>query len=81
MAAQRQETYSSEEVRLLLLEQKNDSFYEVLKDLKGSNAEMRISMSRLSSKIDANFKFLLTTMISGFVGMFGIMAHGFHWIV
>ena len=33
----------------------------------------------LHGKIDSRFLWLLSFMIAGFTGMFGVMAHGFHW--
>ncbi len=36
-------------------------------------------IEKIDSKIESNFKWLLSFMISGFVGVLGLMAHGFKW--
>ncbi len=31
-------------------------------------------------KIDEKIKWVIGTMVSGFAGLFALMAHGFHWL-
>lgn len=35
---------------------------------------------RFEEKLDNQIKWLLGIMLSGFAGIFGLMAHGFHWL-
>ena len=53
-------------------------------DLRGEIRDMRLEMDRRFDRLDGemwrNFRWLLGVMLGGFVGTFGVMAHGFHWL-
>jgi hypothetical protein len=60
---------NSHETRIALLEQSILYMRESIDDIK-------LILSKLDSKVDSNFKWLL----AGLAGLAGLMAHGFHWI-
>ncbi len=50
-------------------------------------AGTRLVLERLDRRLDrmedrqgADFRWLLGAMLAGFAGLFGAMAHGFHWL-
>jgi len=61
--------FNSHETRIALLEQSNSYIIKTLDEIK-------LHLHKLDSKVDSNFKWLLT----GLAGLAGLMAHGFHWI-
>lgn len=106
--ANHKDMISSEEARIMLLEQRSDDFHQALIriDTRFENLERKIDsrfdqidgkfetlerkidgrfnsiesrIEKLDLRIDSNFKWLLGFIIPGFLGLLGIMAHGFHW--
>ena len=99
--ANRKDMISSEEVRIMLLEQKNDDFNQALNriekrfdhidqrfdllDKKFDQVDKRFDrlearIDNLDSRIDSNFKWILGFIIPGFLGVLGLIAHGFKWL-
>ena len=83
-------TYTEEEYRLGLLENKMDDIGETLKEIKSELKEMRTDISGLRidmcsgvteirKEMKSDFRWLLGVMgvLSATTG--GIVAHGFHW--
>lgn len=94
-----QNMITTNEARIMLLEQKNDDFHQTLIRIETKidamdqkfevkfetkieviDQKFETKFDKLTAHIDSNFKWLLGFMISGFIGMMGLMAHGFHWL-
>lgn len=54
-----------------------DSRFEMI-DTKFDRIDTKFD--RFEEKLDNQIKWLLGIMLSGFAGIFGLMAHGFHWL-
>lgn len=61
-----------------LIEIKSD-IKESRKDTDRSLMDIRSDIKEVRREARTEFFWLLTFTIGGFVGMFGFMAHGFHW--
>lgn len=74
----------SNDERIAVLENTNAHILTTLDEIK--NALIRIDIKldskfdTLDRKIDSNFKWLLTIMIGGFVGTWGVLSHVLHWV-
>lgn len=95
--ANHKDMISSEEARIMLLEQKSDDFHQALIriekrfdliDARFETLERKIDsrfnslenrIEKLDSRIDSNFKWILTFILPSFLGILGLMAHGFKW--
>ena len=60
--------------RFIALDQKIDSKFDTL------DKKIDSKFDTLDRKIDSNFKWLLTIMIGGFVGTWGVLSHVLHWV-
>lgn len=56
------------------------SLADIRQDIKGMMYRMENKFDALDKKIDSNFKWLLTIMIGGFVGTWGVLSHVLHWV-
>lgn len=69
---------------MLRIEKKFDAvdfrFDRMEKRLDALDEKVTSGFIRLDQKIDSNFKWLLGIYIGGLASLFGIMAHGFHWV-
>ena len=54
---------------------------ELLKQRDANNKETFDRLYALIDKVESNQRWILGLMGSGFIGILGIMAHGFKWIV
>ena len=66
-------TYTQEQLDIELLKQSQSELFRTMdridKDLKDG-----------FKKVESNQKWMLSLMSSGFLGLLGLMAHGFKWI-
>lgn len=66
-------TYTQEQLKMALLKQSQSELFRVMyridKDLKEG-----------FKRVESNQKWILSLMGSGFLGLLGLMAHGFKWI-
>lgn len=60
------------EARVAVLEQ-------IAKQTEGVLERMDRRLERLEDRQRTDFLWLLGVMLGGFAGIFGLMAHGFHW--
>jgi len=71
------------ETRTALLEQSmmniDRTLIEIKSDIKSSIVEIKSDIKESRKEMRSEFRWLLTFTIGGFVGLFGFMAHGFHW--
>lgn len=60
-------------------------FKEDVRDLKGEVSKLRSDLKeevgKLREEARMDFRWLLAIMIGGIVGLAGLMAHGFHWLI
>lgn len=56
------------------------SLADLRQDIKRMMDRMENKFDTLDKKIDSNFKWLLTIMIGGFVGTWGVLSHVLHWV-
>ncbi len=63
-------TYTHEQLEIALLKQKNEAIYKTFEHLY-----------KAIDEIKSNQRWLLGLMGSGFLGLLGLMAHGFKWII
>jgi hypothetical protein len=61
------------EARVAVLEQ-------IAKDMKDLLRELKDGVLRQETRQHTDFLWLLGVMLGGFAGLFGFMAHGFHWL-
>ncbi len=61
--------YTQNEFDIALIQQQNNEFYRTLLDIKAEIKECKIDI-----------RWVLGLMGTGFLGLLGLMAHGFHWI-
>ena len=54
---------------------------ELLKQRDANNKETFDRLYALIDKVESNQRWILGLMGSGFIGILGLMAHGFKWIV
>lgn len=64
--------YTQEQLDIALLKQQSSTMTQTLNRIENE----LISMDK---KIDSRFLYILSFMISGFIGTLSLMAHGFHW--
>ena len=64
--------YTQEQLDIKLLQKDNSSMAQTLIRIENE-------LISIDKKTDSNFLWLITFMISGFVGTLGLMAHGFKW--
>lgn len=62
-------TYTEEQLQIELLKQKNEDIYKNFEHIY-----------KLLDKIESHQKWVLGIMGSGFIGLLGLLAHGFKWI-
>lgn len=61
--------YNQEQLDIELLKQKNEEFHRNFAHI-----------FKILDKIESNQRWMLSLMGSGFLGLLGLMAHGFKWI-
>lgn len=64
-----EKTYTQEQLDIELLKQKNEEFHRSFEQIY-----------KLLDRIESQQKWMLGLMGSGFLGLLGLMAHGFKWI-
>lgn len=64
--------YTQEQLEIALIKQQSGSMAQTLNRIENE-------LIAIDKKTDSNFLWLITFMISGFVGTLGLMAHGFRW--
>ena len=52
---------------------------EIAKGTKEALADMRAEIRALRADQRSDFRWLLGIILGGYVGLLGVMAHGFHW--
>lgn len=65
-----QHTYTQEQLDIALLKQKNDEFHRNFDHIY-----------KILDKIESNQRWILGLMGSGFLGVLGLLAHGFKLII
>ena len=70
----------NEDTRLALLEQSISHINATLLRFEHRFDQLDSKLEKLDSRIDSNFKWLLSVMIAGFGSLLGIIAHAQHWI-
>jgi hypothetical protein len=63
-------TYTQEQLNIELLKQKNEEIYKTFDHIYKS-----------MDRIESNQRWMFGLMGSGFLGLLGLMAHGFKWII
>lgn len=64
--------YTQEQLDIELLKKESSVTSQTLNRIENE-------LIAIDKKTDSNFLWLITFMISGFVGTLGLMAHGFKW--
>ena len=52
---------------------------EIAKATKDALIDLRTEMRALRADQRSDFRWLLGIILGGYVGLLGVMAHGFHW--
>lgn len=52
---------------------------EIAKTTKDALIDLRTEMRALRADQRSDFRWLLGIILGGYVGLLGVMAHGFHW--
>ncbi len=80
--------FYNHETRIALVEQSIIRIDSTMADIRTILIKMDEKIDKVNDRIDktndkieSNFKWTLGIMIAGFSGLFGVMAHEFHWIV
>jgi len=68
------ELYTQEQMDIALLKNTNDEFHR-------SNERIEKHLEKIENNMNANMKWLLGLMGTGFIGILSLMAHGFKWII
>lgn len=75
--------YTQEQLDIALLKQESSTTSVALSRIENElisiDSKIESKIEKIDSKIESNFKWQLSFMISGFVGVLGLMAHGFKW--
>ncbi len=71
--------YTQEQLDIELLKQQSGTMTQTLVRIENELISMDKKIDSNFTWLLSNFKWLLSFMISGFVGILGLMAHGFHW--
>ena len=58
---------------------KSNFTIEIKKDFKEGLTYNGSEIRRLREEVKSDHRWMFGLMIAGFTGMFGVMAHGFHW--
>ena len=84
MTITKREAFMSNEERLAILETTNAHILDTLARIENRfislDQKIDSKFDTLDRKIDSNFKWLLTIMIGGFVGTWGVLSHVLHWV-
>ena len=74
---------SSEEARIMLLEQKNDDFYQALHRMEKRFDQLDAKIERLDSKVDSHFHWMIGLIFglyaTGFATLIGAVGKAYHW--
>jgi hypothetical protein len=73
--------FYNHDTRIALLENIASDIRDDMKEIRGDIKELKQDMKDIRKESHSNFKWLLGFMISGFIGMFGLIAHTQHWII
>jgi hypothetical protein len=65
--------YTQEQLDIELLKQQSGTTTQTLNRIE-------TELNAMDKKIDSNFKWLLSLLISELAASLGLMAHGFHWL-
>jgi predicted PurR-regulated permease PerM len=101
-SAVKKETFSNDQVRIMMLEQRNENFVGSLNRIEKSIVDLKVEVltkidkvekelsykidkvdsrvDKLDNRMDSNFKWVLGIIFTQFATLFGVMAHGFHWL-
>lgn len=74
-------TYTQEQLEIELLKQKNEEIFRVLERIDLSVTRNFDRIDKSIESIEANQKWLLSLMGAGFIGILGLISHGFKWII
>jgi len=84
MALQNRGNKMSNDERIAILETTSSHILDTLSRLENRfialENKIDFKFDTLDRKIDSNFKWLLTIMIGGFVGTWGVLSHVLHWV-
>ena len=70
-------TYTHEQLEIALLKQKNEDIYKTFDHMHRTFDHIYKAIDEIKS----NQRWLLGLMGSGFLGLLGLMAQGFKWII
>lgn len=84
MSVQKRGQNMSNDERIAVLETTinhiDATLLDIRQDMKRMLDRMENRFDAMDKKIDSNFKWLLTLMIGGFVGTWGVLSHVLHWV-
>ena len=66
--------------RLAVLERIAQETASALTDIRAELRLLRTEMQQSRSQQHDDFRWLLSAMIGGFLGIFALIAHGLHWL-